>query len=355
MTSRTFKQNLLKMKALLFTLGFYLIFVALGCSGCGGVKKGQGEVETTDIEKKVPTHELPPAEASEHRRPHPDSIKKWNDKVAIDKEQHTLKPDKDTKYFTIDENTGEVIGCPLLKLAGEYNWKEDSINNAKEQAKFNKLLPKLEKAWLGTKEIVRSEEFPEGEDRYPTHGLFSKNDEYLVVPDGFAHGGTVNKIYFFNKKGELVSKYELGFHLQVPNYRFNDEKTFFILSSSVSPYFYFFYPDGRLFKKGNYHEMTGDNGTSYGTPLVTETGKNWILKNNLNWVYKNENEFLNKIYGNIICINDNSIALVAFQQNIYSKNYQLQIIDLISKKIMWNSNDIMKSKNRKYLLNTNEK
>jgi hypothetical protein len=49
MTSRTFKQKLHRMKALLFTLGFYLIFVALGCSGCGGVKKGDVEITKDNV------------------------------------------------------------------------------------------------------------------------------------------------------------------------------------------------------------------------------------------------------------------------------------------------------------------
>jgi hypothetical protein len=341
------------MKAILFTLGFYLIFVALGCSGCGGVKKGSGAVEITDIEKKVPTHELPPAEASEHRRPHPDSIKKWNEKVAIDKEQHTLKPDKDTKYFTIDENTGEVIGCPLLKLAGVYNWQEDSLNNAKEQAKFDKLLPKLEKAWLGTKEIIKSVEFPEGEDRYPTHGLFSKNDEYIVVPDGFAHGGTVNKIYFFNKKGELVNKYELGFHLQVPNYSFNNEKTFFILSSSVSPYFYFFYPDGRLFKKGNYHEVTGDKGTSYGDNTISSSGDFFVLRNNITRLYDNNYNLINQFNVGGNCMFKSNYLLFTYGSNITIFNLKSRKIEYNSKII--NNNEIGIFEKGKYFITNKNK
>ena len=38
MIPRNLKQKLQHMKSLLFPLSFYLVFVALGCSGCGGGK-----------------------------------------------------------------------------------------------------------------------------------------------------------------------------------------------------------------------------------------------------------------------------------------------------------------------------
>jgi hypothetical protein len=44
MIPRNLKQKLQHMKCLLFPLSFYLVFVALGCSGCGGAKEATTEI-----------------------------------------------------------------------------------------------------------------------------------------------------------------------------------------------------------------------------------------------------------------------------------------------------------------------
>lgn len=346
MKKSAFKEKIEKMKALIITLCFYLIFLGFGCSGCGSVKK----VKPEDISAKTETSNPIPEYKDRERMPHPDSLAKWNAQYEKDLAENTLKPDSNTIHFTIDPKTGKVEGCPYIEFKGIYDQREDSIRYAKEQQKFDKLKPKLEKAWLGTKEITISEEFPEGEDRYPSSGFFSKNDEYIIVPDGYAHGGTVNKVYFFNKKGELIKVFKLGYDLQVPNYEMNAEKTFFILSSSVSPQFYIFYPDGRVFKQGDFHEVTKDYGTSYSLPIISENGKYLILRNNINWIYS-EDKLVLKSTDPILDINEDTNTILSYKsKNIYLDEYGLYISSILNRNITYISNEnVLKSKN--FLIN----
>lgn len=309
----------------------------LSCSGC---RSGKVNTNTVDIMPDTiqPSGNKDMSDTSHlsnetfiSRHIHPDSAKAINQRVLSEVKNYTIQPDGDTKYFTIDENTGEVKGCPLLKLTGQYSWKEDSIANAREKEKFNKLLPKIEKAWLGSKEIVVSDEFPKGHDRYPDYGYFSVNDEYLIIPDGDFHSGSIDRLYFFNAKGELLNNYKLDNTIEVANIGFNREKTFFMLSSGVGPDFYIFYPNGKLFKKGNFNKFTGDGGTSYGNLNISKTGKFWILKNNLAWIYDFNGKLLNKMpYGSGDCILDEDDKTIT-----YSYGGVLSIVNLENKKLLY--------------------
>jgi len=311
---------------------FIILISAIGllsCIGCGS-KKNITEDLVEKVDENPKLHYDTNEPISGHI--HPDSAKAVNERVLSEVKKQRIEPDSDTKYFTIDENTGEVNGCPLLKLTGQYNWQEDSIINAKEKEKFKKLLPKIEKVWLGTKEIIVSDEFPEGHDRYPDYGYFSANDEYVIVPDGDFHSGSIDRLYFFNSKGELLNNYKLDNTIEVPNMGYNREKTFFMLSSSVGPDFYIFYPDGKVFKKGNFHEFTGDKGTSYGKLNISKNGKFWVLKNNLAWVYDMSRNLQLKLPYNGNCILDEVDSTIT-----YSNEGNLEIFNLFTKKLLYSS------------------
>ena len=331
-------------KLTLFTFHFSLFtftLMLIGCGGCGGVKS----ISTKTYEKKVdaeitlqkeneahskeiespPIGVIPP---SPPPRMHPDTAAALNKRVMERVRQYTIQPDADTKYFTIDPSTGEVSGCPLIKFAGVYDYKVDSVNNAKEKSKFNKLIPMMEKAWLGTKDTSPSIEFPEGEEHYPRHGYFSANDEYVIVPDGYSHGGTVDRVYFFDRKGKLVNKFMLGKHLESPSFGFNKEKTFFILSNGVGPEYYFFYPDGRVFKKGEFRE----EGTSYGENNISYSGKYWILRNNLTHIYTDSGLITKlKVGGNTMIDEKNNLLF-------YTIGSEINILNLLNNKILFKCN-----------------
>nr|MBP7274039.1 hypothetical protein [Saprospiraceae bacterium] len=224
--------------------------------------------------------------------------------------------------FTIDENTGEVKGCPYLRLVGVYDknqiWVEDSIKRVENKSRFKKLLPKLEKAWLGTKEIVKSDEFPDGEDRYPTNGIFSSDGNYIAVPDGMAHGGYVDKIYFFDSYGNLLRKVLLDKELSIPICNFNTEGTFFIVSDGVQGDFYFFTAEGSLVRKGDFNKWTGDNGNSYGINMISKSGKYWLLRNNESFLFSRSNELISKLLvgGNTIIDDENNRVLFTYGSSI---------------------------------------
>lgn len=323
-----FKSFILSNNQSLDVIFLLLAIVMMGCSGCGGEKCATLEKETV-ITKNV--KQIPPNNDT-NRVPHPDSLKKWSALYQKGLAQYVLKPDSNTIFFTIDPNTGKVNGCPILEFKGIYDWKKDSILLVREQEKFDNIKPKLEKAWMGTKKIIVSDEFPEGEDRYPSSGFFSKNDEFVIVPDGNAHGGTIDRVYFFDKRGNLLKLFKLGYNLNVPNFGMNSEKTFFVLSSSVSPKFYIFYPDGRIFMQGDYHKITKDHGTSYGAPIVSESGNYLVLRNNLSYLYDKNLNLLSKLrIGGNGTFNSN---LNAF---LYTYGTGISILNLENLKITYNS------------------
>lgn len=327
-----------------------LALVMMGCSGCGGMKSASMEKEAVTTENIKP---IPPYKDTD-RVPHSDSLKKWSAQHQKDLAQFVLNPDSNTISFTIDPKTGIVNGCPLIEFKGIYDWKEDSLLWVREQVKFDNIKSRLEKAWMGTKEIVVSDEFPEGEDRYPSKGFFSKNDEFVIVPDGHAHGGTIDRVYFFDKNGNLLKLFKLGYNLEVPNFEMNAEKTFFVLSSSVSPKFYIFYPDGRIFIQGDYHKITKDHGTSYGAPIVSESGNYLVLRNNLSWLFDKNLNLLTKLkMGGNGTFNSN---LNAF---LFTYGTEVSILSLKSMKISyksksWNNGEIGLFQNSKLYLDYNK-
>ena len=131
---------------------------------------------------------------------------------------------------------------------------------------------------------------------------------------------------------------------------FNQEKTFFMLSSGVGPKFYFFYPDGKVFKKGDFHEFTGDNGTSYGGNFISKSCKVWCLSNNLKYYFNDKSKLTSTISNSILSINENT-QLGLFYKNINLKKgiYIYEIIDLNNSKCIYQSNEILTPKrNFKY-------
>lgn len=276
---------------------------------------------------------------------YPDSDSSKHDLVFDRMRNYNIKPDSRTKYFTIDENTGEIWGYNLLQVYELNTNKKDSLNRSDNVAKFKKLLPVMEKSWIGTKGTSRSVEFPEGEEHYPDHAYFSKNDEFIIVPDGNTHGGTVDKVYFFNRDGKLLKNYELGYHLNSPSYGFNREKTFFILSNSVGPEYYIFYPNGKIFRSGIFDV----EGTSYSMPYISKTGKYYLLNNNLNYFYSSETD------QSPISIFSNQINEIN-EENAYGLSYRVidrrsslfkvEILDLVNKRCLFQSNEINLSKSQ---------
>lgn len=277
---------------------------------CGGTKQMEGipsaseqtQIESTTIDKNENPSPALQEEILEKHKIHPDTIKKWDKELADNIEKYIAKPDAETKYFKIDENTGEITGCPLLKMnaltTGDVNVREKNFYDSSKIIK-ELLLPTIKaytmeskpsELWYGDPRNVEIEGSPESVHSGvgPIGFLRTKDNSFIIVPIGYPHGGSMYEIIFLDQKGNLLNRYSFNKTLNAPNILFNKEETFVTISDSGTGDFYIFNIEGELFKKGNYNKLTGDKGTSYGFPLVSKTGKYWALRNNLKYIYRDD-------------------------------------------------------------------
>ncbi len=238
------------------------------------------------------------------------------------------------KEFTLDEKTGEAQGCPYLKFVGSYNslelWKEDSARIAANELKFKNLLPKLEKSWTNTKKSLPKDD-DEAIAEYPEYGYFSSDGKYVVAVE---NEQVLTRLYFFDAAGNFLRKAKLDQPLDMPVVDFNTEGTFFMVSSRVEPSFYFFTADGKLLKKGNYNNWTGDDGGCYGSNAISKHGKYWILHNCENYIYNQTNQLIGKTLGTGFAQIDEDRNLVmgcAFDSIIFSDLLTSQTVFRLNK------------------------
>ena len=321
-------KNMTKRMKLLCSISLLGIFcITVGCGGCGGVKRSKDTLENRN--SKEDFHNSLSSNSSETTLSTTDDLK------AAQRHLEDSILNSGAKVFTINEKTGEVVGCPYLKLVGVYSsmdlWREDSMKAAREKEKFQRLLPKLEKAWLGTKEIVISEEFPEGEDSYPRSGYFSLDGKYLIVPDGMAHGGYTDKLYFFDNQGNLLKKYSFPEPL-IAYMGFNSENTHFWVQSQTKSEYWFFTSSGKLVRKSNNSLLTETVSTPIGFNNVSKKGTFWLLGNTN--LYHENGSLIAKIRNE----SEYSIINEDFDLLSYIRNNQIKIADIRTNKILFYSN-----------------
>ena len=314
-------------KILLGTLLMAAALIFMGCEGGGGVKGSKDTIENRN--SKEDTYNNLSSNSSET------TLSRTDDLKATQRNLEDSILNIGAKVFTINEKTGEVVGCPFLKLAGVYNSIElgrvDSMKAAKEKEKFERLLPKLKKVWLGTKEIVKSEEFLEGEDSYPKSGYFSTDGKYLIVPDGMAHGGYTDKLYFFDTQGNLLKKYSFPEPL-ITYMGFNSENTHFWVQSQTKSEYWFFTSSGKLVRKSNNSSLTETVSTPIGFNNVSKKGTFWLLGNTN--LYHENGSLIAKIRNE----SEYSIINEDFDLLSYIRNNQIKIADIKTNKILFYSN-----------------
>ncbi len=272
-------------------------------------------------------------------RSHDDSIKKWNAQLIDEKEKFKLTAGPETQNFSIDTKTGEVIGYPFFKIQGE-----EGRNNKRKKSKslrtnFLKIKPKIRsnlmqdrkgELWYGDPKNAEIEGTSEAvhSGRGPTGFLYTEDGNYLIVPVGYPHGGVTDELFFFDSNGIFISKTTLDRSLNMPFVEFNAEQTFVSVSDGVSGDFYFFKIDGSLVRKGNFNEITKDKGTSYGKPIISETGDFWILQNNLGYLFENDS-LVTKISGHNFFIDEHRKLLY------YDTGGKFVITDIENKEIKY--------------------
>jgi hypothetical protein len=97
--------------------------------------------------------------------------------------------------------------------------------------------------------------------------------------------------------------------------------------------------------------MTGDRGTSYGKPVISESGKYWVLNNNLRWVFEQDGNNIMKTNLFISEIDEHEKIVLCHEYiNLMSKEVKLYILNLESNKLIWYSNNFQ-LKNFSYEIN----
>ena len=211
------------------------------------------------------------------------------------------------KIFTIDENTGEVKGCDLIKLnrnptnKTEYElFVENEISQKQKEIMFRKVVKKGDELFI----------------------ISTINKKYHVCIDA-SHGGFPEVLYFFNEKFKLINKYTFK-NAGILDIAFNSSESYLRVWSQFSGDYYFFALDGRLIVKNNFNKITGDRGTSYGTVDISPKGDFYLLPNNKSYFISQKGKILAKLNGGVT-----SSYLSQNSRNIYLIiNQKIMIYDL---------------------------
>ncbi len=179
-----------------------------------------------------------------------------------------------TTEFTINQQTGEITNCNLIKLVGKDRNAQKLINQVdiKIQKSLNKKIKK------------------KGDNLFT---MMTSDKKHFICLDA-SHGGYLNALYFFDSKLKLANKYIFE-EIQILDVYFNDLETFLCVSGSFNGNFYFFTTDGKLKNHGNFNELTGDKRTSYGNINISQDGSIYILPNNSTYVFDKQDQLVSTI------------------------------------------------------------
>lgn len=234
-----------------------------------------------------------------------------------------LNPDS-TKIFTIDENTGEVKGCDLIKLTNV--WAGSKVNSTKIDSinTINKIehIQKLKR--LGDQ----------------LFGFYSKDKKVFICQD-LSHGGNLNAIYFFNAKLKLINKYIFK-SSKVREVRFNTEETCVIVTETDSynnsdDDFFIFNLSGGLKKKGNFLKKTSIKSSNSLDVYVNKDLTKFALNRKDCFIFSWNENIISSIKGGV-----NSFGFLQNDKLILcDKLGKLQIRNIMLEKVLYESNNII--------------
>lgn len=221
------------------------------------------------------------------------------------------RPNSSTARFSLDENTGIVKNCPIVKLMEVYEEKDyGKINSANANIDFSSLPANFQqnikskiKSLLSEPDLKEEyEEEVKDYDSYISY-IYQLDASYLVAI-GDAHGGGIKMLLFFDSdNATMIKASRLDAELSLPIFYINKSKSHFGLSSSVSGSIYVFDSSGNLLVKGDFEGLTGDKGTSYGPVVVSDRFEYTMLTNNISYLFKGKKEVL-KTAGHSFYIDD---------------------------------------------------
>lgn len=300
---------------------------SMSCNGTMNQTKQNGQISSQDTSRPGLLQDSQPgrdifekdtalqALRAERRN---ERLSEKGDDSAIIASMEALAPraNSSTAIFSIDENTGQVKGCPMVKLREVYEEKDygkirstganiefSSLPAAFRQSIKSKIKPLLAEAGFQPE----PEEEAKNPESYITN-LFQLDNSYLAAL-GDPHGGGIKMLLFFDRDGAgLKHTIRLDAELPMPIFYINKPKSHIGLSSGVSSPFYVFNSSGGLLIKGDFNEYTGDSGTSYGPVVVSDRFEYMMLANNISYLYKGKNEVL-KTVGHSFYIDDSADIL----------------------------------------------
>ncbi len=292
-----------------FTVLLLLMFFA--CQGQEQVKKKQHRSTRPQFQNE------------EARARYRDSMQEITNEYFKVREKYELARKIPQYRVTIDENTGKVSGTDKLMLVGEIPWNDNAFNHQLsegETKKFQDLSQQKRKA-----DYRKGDEFNPEDYSNPWGIHLSGDGRYVVVTEGMVDAGDLVRISFYSREGKLLRVHDFPKAITPVQCEFNTTGTYFLVNDCCSGEFIFFYPDGKVLRKGQYNELTGDNGGSYGRNLLSENGLFWVLDNNLRFVY-NKDTLLDIIKVNLISINNDGLIFCHWGNDLIIYNPLQKII-----------------------------
>lgn len=178
--------------------------------------------------------------------------------------------DSNTKKIIFNDETGEVIGCDLIKYIGEVSFKEDYDRQGEVNARVKCIFNKIGKE-------IRSQM-----DKNIEGGILSPDGKFLVCFMEYDDG--IQSLWFFDSSGIYLNHYVFE-KPQICYLDFNAASTYFMATGSFDGNFYFFTSNGVLTRKGNINELIPESTTSYGRSNISADGKIWLLSNSKTYLF----------------------------------------------------------------------
>jgi hypothetical protein len=331
-----------------FLIGVILITI----TSCNTSKQNQSEAFTIAEQKNDKTEKQDSLRekysiSSTFSRTHPDSIKKWDEQYFKEREAYKIKPSIETKLFKIDSISGKVLGCPYLNLSGQISKTEnnnysDSINLIFKKEK--KIYTDLIRKNCNDCFIYEEDSIVKGIIGH----IFNKNNKNIFIFFGGIYGGSLERIFLFSEGKEIVKDIKLAKHLHSPNFQLSKEGNFLLLSDSGVGDFYIFYDNGAIYQKGNFNNITKNNGTSYNLPYISEYGKYYVLNNNFSYLYK-DNELI-RVFTNKIANIDEKTGIIHLYEvkSISSRTYNHYFYNMNTDRLEYYSENLTYPKNMIY-------
>jgi hypothetical protein len=227
------------------------------------------------------------------------------------------QPTESPKEITVNEETGEILGCKLLKRSYKVSKPTNPVDLV-----------------TAIKKIEKSKKLTKKGDRLS--GNFTTNKKFFICQD-LSHGGYLNAIYFFDSKLKFLSSYKFE-KSKIREVKFNTEETFVTVAETDSydskeDDFFIFNLSGNLIKKGNFITLTNIKSSNSLDIYVNKNASMFALNRGDCFIFNNKGDNQCTIKGGV-----NSFGFLS-ESNLIACNKlgKLQIREINTSKILYES------------------